>query len=60
MSETQFMQDEVFLANFLVDLWSQRAHTSLEQDLSDLCMVEIPDNVLLHEALFTMCKSKIF
>ncbi|USN55241.1 MAG: hypothetical protein H6765_01190 [Candidatus Peribacteria bacterium] len=54
------MQDEVFLANFLVDLWSQRAHTSLEQDLSDLCMVEIPDNVLLHEALFTMCKSKIF
>jgi hypothetical protein len=60
MGEGNFLFDEAYIANFLVDLRGQRAHTSLEEDLQDLCTIDIPDNALLHEALFTMCKSKIF
>jgi hypothetical protein len=50
---------EIYLTEFLVSLWSQRAHTSLEEDLLVLSEIDVPESSLLHEALFNMCKTKI-
>lgn len=52
--------DAHFLTSFLVDLRGQRLETSLEDDLMHLSLIDIPDHTLLHEALFNMCKAKVF
>lgn len=46
------------LADMLVMLWSDRTHTSLEDDLNEFRSIDLPDAEHFQEALFGMCKSK--
>ncbi len=47
-------------ALFLATLWSERHWTSFDDDLSHMRSLELPTDEVLMEALFGLCKAKVF